>query len=77
MKLTIYILMGIIASLIAFLALGNTAIIIGFGIIIGVLSRGLFVLNEVNNRLKGHNFKLDKEKTAKEKYIEERDWDVQ
>ncbi|MFE6169438.1 hypothetical protein ACFVP8_16445 [Viridibacillus arvi] len=77
MKLTIYILMGIIASLIAFLALGNTAIIIGFGIIIGVLSRGLYVLNEVNNRLKKHDFKLDKEKTAKEKYIEERNLDVQ
>ncbi|KOO51500.1 hypothetical protein [Viridibacillus arvi] len=77
MKLTLYILMGIITSLIAFLALGNIAIIIGFGIIIGVLIRGLIVLNEVNNRLKRHDFKLDKEKTAKEKYIEERDWDVQ
>ncbi|MGF9977057.1 hypothetical protein ABE042_09135 [Viridibacillus arvi] len=77
MKLTLYILMGIITSLIAFLALGNIAIIIGFGIIIGVLIRGLIVLNEVNNRLKRHDFKLDKEKTAKEKYIEERDLDVQ
>jgi hypothetical protein len=69
--------MGIITSLIAFLTLGNIAIIIGFGIIIGVLIRGLIVLNEVNNRLKRHDFKLDKEKTAKEKYIEERDLDVQ
>ncbi|MGE7837297.1 hypothetical protein [Viridibacillus arvi] len=77
MKLTIYILMGITASLIAFLALGDLAIIIGFGVLIGVLIRGLIVLNEVNNRLKGHDFKLDKEKTAKEKYIEERDLDVQ
>ncbi|OMC86000.1 hypothetical protein BK128_13290 [Viridibacillus sp. FSL H7-0596] len=73
MYLTLYIIMGIISSFIAYLALGDLAIIIFFCIIIGVLIRGLFVLIEVNNRLKKHDFKLDKDKTAIEKYIEERD----
>ncbi|MGE7920572.1 hypothetical protein ACQKM9_16785 [Viridibacillus sp. NPDC093762] len=68
--------MGIITSFISYLALGNLAIVVGFGVIVGIMIRGLSLLNEVNNRLKKHDFKLDKDKTAKEKYIEERDLNV-
>lgn len=62
-------------SFIACVVFREVAIVVGFGVIFGILIKELFVLNEVNNRYKENHLKIEKDITAKEKYIEERDWD--
>ncbi|WP_144512194.1 hypothetical protein [Bacillus sp. FJAT-22090] len=72
MYLTLSIIGATILGYLIF-SFGEVGIILGFGVIVGCLFRGLYLLNEIDKRLPNAAIKRDKVKEALNQYLAERD----
>lgn len=71
MKLFMSILVSCFLGTILF-SMGSLGAIIGFGIVVGILFRGLYLINDIHKRLSRVTPKPDKVKDALEDYLNER-----
>jgi hypothetical protein len=64
----------VLATILGFLLLiaGQVGVLIAFGIVLGCLFRGLYLLNDISKRLSKVTPKSDKVKDALERHLEER-----
>lgn len=71
-----YLILSVIAATILGLLIfsfGEVGMILAFGVIVGCLFRGLYLLNEIEKRIPNRALKRDKVKEAVNQYLVERD----
>lgn len=72
MGLAISIVLGIILGFVIFMEGQELGMAVAFGVIAGCLFRILYLLNEINKRLKGEKPKRDKVAAVYEDYLREK-----